>query len=189
MLYLVVNHTRNASRDLTHAREILGQSFHTLQDFYSHSNWVEMGRTDVNELIGFTETIGSIAAPNQATCTSDGCTRIEKACVIPLSCSVVTWPLSSFLQTLWQQASLGTCPLVYYDCHDNILPEINKQQILTSGYAANDLSENNEVLQKPPNVGKCSHGSVLDASSHLPAVGGINKDSYSLIFSPHSNLQ
>lgn len=79
--------------------------------------------------------------------------------------------------------------MVYYDCQNNILPEINQQQILTSGYAANDLSENNEVLEKPTNVQKCSHGSVLDASSHIPAIGGINKDSYSLIFSPHSNLQ
>ena len=83
-LYLVVNHTRNASQDLTYAREILGQSFHTLQDFYAHSNWVEMGNTDINELIGFNETIGTIARPDQATCTSDGCTRIEKPCVIRL---------------------------------------------------------------------------------------------------------
>ena len=84
---------------------------------------------------------------------------------------------------------MNVCPLVYYDCKDNILPEINNQQILTSGYAGNDVSETNELLHKPTNVDKCSHGSVLDSSSHIPAIGGINKDSYSLVFSPHSNFQ
>ncbi len=82
LLYLVINNTQNTSADLTNARELLGQLLHTLQDFYSHSNWVEMGKTDINELIGFNETIGTIAGPNQATCTNNGCTRIEKPCVI-----------------------------------------------------------------------------------------------------------
>lgn len=110
VLYLVVNHTRNASRDLTHAREILGQSFHTLQDFYSHSNWVEMGRTDVNELIGFNETIGAVAAPNQATCTSDGCTKIVKACVILLSPSVVACHFSVFSSDSLAASQFGYLP-------------------------------------------------------------------------------
>ena len=81
LFVLVVNITRNNSQDLTPARDLLGQLCHTLQDFYSHSNWVEMGQTDINELIGFNETIGSIARPDQSTCTNDGCTRIEKTCV------------------------------------------------------------------------------------------------------------
>ena len=78
---------------------------------------------------------------------------------------------------------------MYYDCKNNILPEINDQQILTSGYTASGLKENKEIIQKPTNVEKCSHGSVLDESSHISAIGGINKDSYSLVFSPHSNFQ
>lgn len=82
-LLIVINQTRDKNTDdLTYARELLGQLFHTLQDFYSHSNWIEMGKTDINELIGFNETIGTIAQPNQATCTNDGCTKIEKTCVI-----------------------------------------------------------------------------------------------------------
>jgi hypothetical protein len=42
---------------------------------------------------------------------------------------------------------------------------------------------------KPTDVGKFSHGSVSGSSLHIPAIGGINKDTNSLIFSPHSNLQ
>lgn len=80
--FTVVNQTRLANQELTHARELLGQLFHTLQDFYSHSNWIEMGKTDVNTLIGINETIGIYAGSNQSTCTSDGCTKIEKPCVI-----------------------------------------------------------------------------------------------------------
>ncbi|CAF3261285.1 unnamed protein product [Rotaria sp. Silwood2] len=167
---IIINNIRDVNEDLTNARQILGQSLHTLQDFYSHSNWIEMGKTDINELIGFNEIIGSVARPNQATCTNNGCTKIEKPC------------------TLWEKITVGICPLVYYDCKNNILPEINNQQLLTSGYTGNGLSENNEVLEKPTNVEKCSHGGVLDESSHTPAVGGINKDSYSFVFSPHFDL-
>lgn len=36
------------------ARFFLGQAMHTLQDFYAHSNWVELGHTDINEALGST---------------------------------------------------------------------------------------------------------------------------------------
>ncbi|CAF2153694.1 unnamed protein product [Rotaria magnacalcarata] len=166
----IINNINNISQDLSNARDLLGQLLHTLQDFYSHSNWIEMGKTDINKFIGFNETIGIVARPDQPACTNNGCTKIEQSC------------------TLWQEITVGICPLVYYDCQNNILPEINNQQILTSGYYATDVNENNELLQKPTNVGKCSHGSVLDKSSHIPAIGGINKDSYSLVYSPHANI-
>ncbi|CAF3622581.1 unnamed protein product [Rotaria sp. Silwood1] len=167
---IIINNTLDDSEDLTNVRQLLGQSLHTLQDFYSHSNWVEMGKTDINELIGINEIIGTVAQPDQSTCTNDGCTKIEKPC------------------TLWEELTIGICPIVYYDCKNNIRPEINNQQILTSGYTTNGLSENEEVLEKPTNVEKCSHGGILDESSHIPAIGGINKDSYSLVFSPHFDL-
>jgi len=75
ILFLVINDVRNTGEDLTNARQLLGQLLHTLQDFYSHSNWIEMGKTDINVLIGINENIGSVAGPNQATCTHDGCTK------------------------------------------------------------------------------------------------------------------
>jgi len=66
---------------LSNARQLLGKLFHTLQDFYSHSNWIEMGKTDINTHIGKDELIGNVAASNQATCRSESCTKIEKNCV------------------------------------------------------------------------------------------------------------
>ncbi|XP_026856241.2 von Willebrand factor A domain-containing protein 7 [Electrophorus electricus] len=52
------------------ARETLGRVLHTLQDFYSHSNWVELGnkRTYVN-LIRPDLTIHNIADVNTSTCS------------------------------------------------------------------------------------------------------------------------
>ncbi len=41
---------------------------------------------------------------------------------------------------------------------------------------------------KPEGLTKCSHGGILDASSLIPATGGINKDSGFLVFSPHAYL-
>ncbi|CAF2841610.1 unnamed protein product [Rotaria sp. Silwood2] len=166
----VVNDARTTSKNLTNARQSLGRLLHTLQDFYSHSNWVEMGKTNINNLIGVRENIGSVAGRNQATCTNIGCTRIQKSC------------------TLWQRIVFRTCPLVYYDCKNNILPQINNQKLLTSGYLFNQFNDNYGPLNKPKNVQKCSHGGVIDDSSNVPAIGGINKDANTLILSPHSNL-
>ena len=94
-----------------------------------------------------------------------------------------------FLKTLLQQVTFRTCPLIYCDCKNNILPEINNKKLLTSGYLFNQSNENHDPLSKPTNVEKCSHGGVIDDSSNVPAIGGINKDSNTLILSPHSNFQ
>ena len=47
-------------------------------------------------------------------------------------------------QSLWQRVTLRTCPLIYYDCTNNILPEINNQQLLTSGYLLDQLKNEKE---------------------------------------------
>uniref|UniRef100_A0A3Q2GIT4 von Willebrand factor A domain-containing protein 7-like n=1 Tax=Cyprinodon variegatus TaxID=28743 RepID=A0A3Q2GIT4_CYPVA len=61
------------------ARQILGEIMHPLQDFYSHSNWVEMGKTVPNSnLIRAESSIGNIADESRATCRScdgDDCTN------------------------------------------------------------------------------------------------------------------
>ncbi|XP_077102559.1 von Willebrand factor A domain-containing protein 7 [Siphateles boraxobius] len=63
--------------NLQSARETLGRVCHTLQDFYSHSNWVELGNTipypnlirpDLN-----IENIADIAMPTCSDCASGTC--------------------------------------------------------------------------------------------------------------------
>ncbi|XP_049897241.1 von Willebrand factor A domain-containing protein 7-like [Epinephelus moara] len=69
----------NREQNFEAAREILGQILHPLQDFYSHSNWVEMGNKLPNSnLIRSDTSVGNIAAESRATCrdcNGDNCTN------------------------------------------------------------------------------------------------------------------
>ncbi|MBN4080649.1 VWA domain-containing protein, partial [Beggiatoa alba] len=51
------------------ARASLGAALHTIQDFYSHSTWIEMGNSGPHPDLGrSSQTIGSISPPGEATC-------------------------------------------------------------------------------------------------------------------------
>ncbi|XP_049336028.1 von Willebrand factor A domain-containing protein 7-like [Astyanax mexicanus] len=60
------------------AREQLGEILHTLQDFYSHSNWIELGnRSPYANLINPNLPLTNLADKNMPTCSScdDNCTN------------------------------------------------------------------------------------------------------------------
>ncbi|XP_029949230.1 von Willebrand factor A domain-containing protein 7-like [Salarias fasciatus] len=61
------------------ARDTLGEICHTLQDFYSHSNWVELGKTTpYSTLIRQDQPLENLAGLNVPTCVScigDDCTN------------------------------------------------------------------------------------------------------------------
>jgi acetolactate synthase small subunit len=46
-------------------------------------------------------------------------------------------------------------------------------------------SEDGQPVLKPTNVLKCSHGGIIDTTSNIPALGGINKDVKTSLLSPH----
>ena len=187
---IVIDSVANETKNLKQARQLLGQLLHTLQDFYSHSNWIELGNTEINPRLGLFEDIGPIAAPNQSTCSSKGCVMKTVRCVSRIFRSSTDLIECLFLlKGFFQKITLNKCPLKYYECKDNIRPEIIKKGLLTSGYSVNQHNEDNEPIFKPTNVEKCSHGSVMDTSSHLPAIGGINKDTSIPIYSPRFDLQ
>lgn len=50
------------------ARKSLGSALHTVQDFYAHSNWVELGNTAPSNLLGRTSSIPH-ARPLDPTCS------------------------------------------------------------------------------------------------------------------------
>ncbi|XP_061433438.1 von Willebrand factor A domain-containing protein 7-like [Lethenteron reissneri] len=59
--------------DYITARQLTGTILHTLQDFYSHSNWIEMGNTKPKDNIfsnDFSEK--EVAGPDVRTCTNCG---------------------------------------------------------------------------------------------------------------------
>ncbi len=78
---VVINDVLNTTKDLAQARQLLGQLLHTLQDFYSHSNWIELGKTEINDRLSIYEDVGPVAAPNQSTCMSKGCVTKKVKCV------------------------------------------------------------------------------------------------------------
>uniref|UniRef100_A0A1A8RPC7 von Willebrand factor A domain containing 7 n=1 Tax=Nothobranchius rachovii TaxID=451742 RepID=A0A1A8RPC7_9TELE len=111
------------------ARETLGRILHTLQDFYSHSNWVELG---------YKEPYISLIRPDL--------------------------PLENLADV-----STATCrDCVSGQCSNQILPNILRDKILTSGYMG--------IYSSAKPRGKCSHGGSSDYTSTRAPRGGINKD-------------
>ena len=137
---LIITFIRNEQYSL--AREQLGKYLHPHQDFYSHSNWIEMNETGAYKLLGEINAFnGNVATINMSTCSN-----CQKA-----------------------------CDICEYECVDNILPLLNQEKIFTSGYYVGEVEDGQPVV-KPTNVLKCSHGSIIDTTGNIPAVGGINKD-------------
>ena len=136
------------------AREDTGRFLHALQDFYSHTNWIENGNRAPNPVLGKpNERIANTASPTQQTCSD---------------CVKKGWLLK------------------YYKCNGNIDQRLNMNQILTSGYAADQTDETGTVINKPN--GKCSHGGYFDSTRDTSARGGINKDGPYYRTSPHHYL-
>lgn len=67
------------------ARENFGTALHTLQDFYAHSNWIELGHNELHPLLGKPGTIGDISPSIYNGSTSDEPSCRELA--LGLSCS------------------------------------------------------------------------------------------------------
>jgi hypothetical protein len=64
-----------AKQDYTAARKRLGEALHTLQDFYSHSNWIESGKTTPHPTFGSTVEVltkEGMAGANEPTCEPCG---------------------------------------------------------------------------------------------------------------------
>ena len=52
------------------ARSLLGSSLHSVQDFYSHSTWVEQGHTNILAGLGLPGyDLGTLAGPAEDVCT------------------------------------------------------------------------------------------------------------------------
>lgn len=65
---IIMNLTSNPPNG-NKARQLLGTALHTIQDFYSHSNWVELGNANVNTSLG--TAILSNPSANLQSCPTD----------------------------------------------------------------------------------------------------------------------
>ena len=149
------------------ARQETGRMLHTLQDFYSHSNWLENGNLDIYRVLGrVNQTPLPIADPNSQTCTD--CEEIGTIS------SIVGW---------FNTKMAGSSAKKVYRCSDNLHSSLKRKGLLTSGYYSGSHDRNNIPIKKQG--GKCSHGGFLDSTSDSYAKGGINKDSLIEKWSPH----
>ena len=150
-------------RNYPSARRFMGRLLHTLQDFYSHSNWIEIGDSrgmsnpSPNLALGVRgRSVGNTASPTRPTCSN--CNRIG------------TVPIAKLFGLL---PFIGSDAL--YNCQDNVESTVLAEGVLTTGYTDGGRDSQNRRISKPN--GKCSHGGIIDETQDSPATGGINKDS------------
>jgi len=67
-------------KDYGSARKFSAQILHTIQDFYSHSNWVEMNKTTINMEIGKTIFSSKPIIDNVTSACNTSCTITEMGC-------------------------------------------------------------------------------------------------------------
>lgn len=60
--------TKVRANDTAGARSSLGSALHTTQDFYSHSNWSELGNAAPSAELGRPGSISNVSPPSEATC-------------------------------------------------------------------------------------------------------------------------
>lgn len=174
-IYIYLN-----NKNYEKARELTAQILHTIQDFYSHSNWLEMGNIyKINTAIGTQNfTLLPIADANDTqTCVSN-CSLAE------VKCSSFTQNLNDFLKYLNLTSALFECPIKFYKCKENLI----KFDELTSGYYTGQKLDDGTAVPKPRNLQKCSHGGLIDLDAKIDPIGGINKDSGYYLFSPKADL-
>lgn len=111
------------------ARDNIGQALHTIQDFYAHSNWVELGKSTPNADLIRNRDMGSYSA-----------TFADQTCV---ACLDILPP------PFWDGTT--SLPCGGYDCAANT----NGFSKLTSGYY---FGEDHPLGGAPIPAYKCHHG-------------------------------
>ncbi|TID23365.1 hypothetical protein E6O75_ATG03001 [Venturia nashicola] len=171
-----ISHLKAGKADA--AQRALGSALHTLQDFYSHSNWIEMGNREPHPDFGTGRKM-VYADANDATCAACISSVQKDKAGCPLCV-----PLANSTIKLVQPAraidamGIGT-------------------EMLTSGYAYGEDMPRNKTAGIPEF--KCHHGGHIDNPKGAgigfilgmvrgDAIPGINKDSLDCGFSPHAHL-
>lgn len=147
--------------DASSARTALGRACHTIQDFYSHSNYVDMGYTTPHGGLGRPGSLGG-AATWENTCTSCGNPLLSPA------------DMTTCENNCWWSPAYSLC---VNDCQCNDCSKNLVTSSLTSGYW------HDEDSVPATGVNKCYHGGDVDSSGKIRE--GINKDSYDCSWSSH----
>jgi hypothetical protein len=146
-------HYHIESHEYRAARRLLGHIFHTVHDFYAHSNWIEMGNAEINKEIGTPEFVKYHAVANA---TEDNVTCVSNCKLVKTRCGLFTELMFAFFKLVDFKSPLFSCPIKFYQCETNVI--LNK---LTSGYYVSQRLENGEEVSKPKQGHLCSHGGLF----------------------------
>jgi von Willebrand factor A domain-containing protein 7 len=182
--------------DLAKARNSLGRALHTLQDFYSHSNWVELGKTEISQNLGKTWPLEIAPAaeidPLIPTC-KDCSYTFSRARALDIAAeyrrlsllgSVFIDPMGAFEKTKIIKCMFPDPLFEWGHCGKpgNLdIPAYLSSPVphlLTSGWFGTKLK-----LHSDRPKGKCSHGGPFDRDAD--GLEGISKDTSHRFFSPH----
>ncbi len=148
IVYLREIHYHMQSRQYGVARRLLGQILHTIHDFYSHSNWIEMGRVDINREIGTAD----FARKHPVADDTNNETCISNCKIVKAKCCLFTKLMFAFFKLVNFKSPLFGCPVKYYKCESNVVVGDK----LVSGYYVAQTLQDGQVINKPKL--KCSHG-------------------------------
>jgi hypothetical protein len=177
----VIEALKATHKRVSDARSFLGQALHTLQDFYSHSNWIEMNDGDgtkLNQNIGVEGIVMQNTDEKETTCgvcsahIPDG---TEAACIarcefepsvadltdlvkkgslfLPVGLNVLGVVSAEIVHDLLEAYCIEAC-----ECHDCSADV--KRNILTSGYYG---GEDRKAPDDNSPVKKCVHGGHGDS--------------------------
>lgn len=163
------------------ARQYLGRCLHSIQDFYSHSNWVELDLATPSQTLGRLDVVSpfsNVAGPTEVTCGACGYQTLSYDFNLARTnaCKLGGYP-SSYSCEL---AALIAPPI----CDTNLDPTMMTVGHLTSGYYGYAEQSVTDPFHKP--AIKCSHGGPRDTTA--TGIEGIAKDTDSPYISAHSKL-
>jgi von Willebrand factor A domain-containing protein 7 len=99
---------------IEHAWALLGRALHTLQDFYAHSNWVNLGNNAIHPDMG-QRVLGRNPSPNEVICLPDRSTHVGT------TLSTGYFPIALFKDICTDEVPEGKCRhgvvvKPFYDC-------------------------------------------------------------------------
>ncbi|KAF2751895.1 hypothetical protein M011DRAFT_9123 [Sporormia fimetaria CBS 119925] len=141
------------------AQVALGKALHTLQDFYSHTNWVERGGFDINYDLGKAGVSLSPIGFGERTCDECGFGGIDRILIGCHDCANNTFGFNTLTSGYYagEDRPLGGAPIPEYKCRHGGATDSALGAIAGAVYA--------EVFNDVPE--------------------GINKDSLNCFWSPH----
>ncbi|CAC5405646.1 unnamed protein product [Mytilus coruscus] len=148
--------------DINFIMELIGRYLLTLQMFYCNTNWVESKRNQICENLGMRDKFDiPLSDADEASCRN--CKQMKEG---DCKANLITNKLTSGYLDLTTRGG-------------------KKPWTTAISSVANISGVASSIDINWQDVGKCSHGGLMDNTASIPARGGINKETPEYLLSPH----